>query len=74
MIALPLLLVALATASALLFTVQIGALGLAGGLLLIAFFGHTNRARRTPWRSQRADVATLVALAALLATLALLLP
>ena len=70
----PLLLVAVVSAFAIAFSVQIAGLTLAGGLLFIALQLHLQRASRTPWRSQRSDLITLLALALSSAVLALLLP
>ena len=70
----PLLLVAVVSAFAIAFSVQIAGLTLAGGLLFITLQLHLQRASRTPWRSQRSDLITLLALALSSAVLALLLP
>ncbi len=69
-----LLVVLLATVVSLLASVRIGALALAGGLALIALLLHLRRGDRTPWRSQRSDLLTLLAMAVACALLALLLP
>lgn len=71
---LPLLLIALSTIISLLLSVRIGALALAAGLALLAALAHLQRATRRPWRSQKSDSATLMALAVAVALLALLLP
>ena len=70
----PLLLVGVVSAFAIAFSVQIAGLTLAGGLLFIALQLRLQRASRTPWRSQRSDLITLLALALSSAVLALLLP
>lgn len=70
----PLLLVGVVSALAILVSVRIAGLTLAGGLLLIALQLHLQRTSRTPWRSQRSDLITLVLLALSSAVLALLLP
>lgn len=71
---LPLILVALSTVISIALSVQIGALTLAAGLALVAVLVHLQRATRSPWRSQRSDLVTLVGLAVGVALLALLLP
>lgn len=71
---LPLILVALSTVISFALSVQIGALTLAAGLALVAVLAHLQRATRSPWRSQRSDLVTLVGLAVGVALLALLLP
>jgi hypothetical protein len=71
---LPLILVALSTVISIALSVQVGALTLAAGLVLVALLAHLQRATRSPWRSQRSDLMTLVGLAAGVALLALLLP
>lgn len=70
----PLLLVGVVSALAMTLSVRIAGLSLAGGLLLVALQLHLQRASRTPWRSQRSDLITLLLLALSSAVLALLLP
>ncbi|NDB77786.1 MAG: hypothetical protein EB141_19445 [Verrucomicrobia bacterium] len=53
---------------------RIGALTLAAGLALLSLLAHLTRAIRSPWRSSRADVGTLAALALGMAILAVVLP
>ncbi len=74
MSALPLAIVALSTLASLLLSVRIGALALAAGLAVIALLAHLQRGVRTPWRSQKSDLLTLICLALAAAVLALSLP
>ena len=72
--ALPPAVIALSLGLALLHSVQLGALILAAGLAVLALLVHLQRATRSPWRSHRSDLVTLIALALAVALLALLLP
>ena len=69
-----LILVALSTTMSVLLSVRVGALVLAAGLALMALLAHLQRCKRTPWRSQKGDLATLLTAALATAVLALLLP
>ena len=72
--ALPASLVLLATVVSLTLSVRLGALILALGMALLALLIHLQRGSRTPWRSHKSDLLTLVSLAMACALLALLLP
>lgn len=71
---LPASLVILSTVLSLTLSVRIGALALAAGLAALALLVYLQRGTRTPWRSQKSDLLTLVSLALACALLALLLP
>ena len=74
MSALSLVIVALSTLASFLLSVRIGALALALGLALLALLAHLRRGVRTPWRSQKSDLFTLICLALAAAVLAISLP
>lgn len=69
-----LILVALSTTMSVLLSVRAGALVLAAGLALMALLAHLQRGKRTPWRSDLSDVASLATLAVALLALSLVLP
>ena len=70
----PLVFVILSIVATLTMSPRIGALTLAAGLALLSLLAPLTRAIRSPWRSPRADVGTLAALALGMAILAVVLP